>query len=849
MKKWYRSRIVKAVLIAVSLLSVATLMTCTWWAASYSQIFKEVLNGSGNKAYEESEEFEWQVYIDSMDIVQWISNRELFLTDGKENLDKIVDIQEFYDSTTISGEDKSGFAYRLGDLIDWYHQMDGDEYYLYDTENVEKATGAPIVCKRSDGTYHYYGSAEFKKLIKSGELQFVSASDGSGITSAEILDELEMGDFSSSGIYMGIQNASGEIVYVDCWQYDGYVLAGEYHPVEAASVMDIVNENPEWNGRLNEAYGMLEDAVTRLGSMYDEYDGLSNSFKEGDTNYFYLYADPSTGRIYTNKEEYTSFADLDNSLKAIKKLGCYVIVEPKLADFQSNIKNISATGWRDEIEAEGAFGKDFIFAAGVDTDYPIQDKYYDMANTYRKHNASVRTAALLMIPAILAFLVSIIWLVIVAGRSSEDEELHLCAFDRWKTELGAAFVIILWLIPILFFGYSYVSVMNMDIVAMGVWFVLGLYTCAMFLMGLLSLVRRIKAKTVWKNSVLRVFLRFAGMVFGNWSSVWRLIVVFGVFVVIHWFAIITTGYGGYSIGFFIAFAAEILAFVYLIYNAVGRDRIGEGIRRIAGGEIDYKISTDHLRGEQKKIAEDINGIGAGLDAAVEKSMKSERLKTDLITNVSHDIKTPLTSIINYVELLKQENFEDPKIQRYIEILEAKSLRLKTLTEDVVEASKVSSGNITLEYMNINLTEMIQQTSGEFAEKFEKRNLKEVLSLREEEAYIRVDGRRTWRILENVYNNAAKYAMEGTRIYADLKVEGDQVIFSLKNISQQPLNISADELTERFIRGDISRSTEGSGLGLSIAKTLTEMQGGKFELYLDGDLFKVTIIFPKVEVKK
>ena len=249
--------------------------------------------------------------------------------------------------------------------------------------------------------------------------------------------------------------------------------------------------------------------------------------------------------------------------------------------------------------------------------------------------------------------------------------------------------------------------------------------------------------------------------------------------------------------------------------------------------------------EHKRIAETINAIGAGFDAAVEKSMKSERLKTDLITNVSHDIKTPLTSIINYVDLLKKENFQDPKVVHYIEVLEQKAQRLKVLTEDVVEASKVSSGNIHLEYMRINFVEMIQQTSGEFEEKFKKRRLQEILSLPEEEVIIHVDGRRTWRILENIYNNAAKYALEGSRIYADLKVVKGKAVFMLKNISEQPLNITADELTERFIRGDISRSTEGSGLGLSIAKSLTEMQGGKFELYLDGDLFKVTIEFQKV----
>ena len=271
----------------------------------------------------------------------------------------------------------------------------------------------------------------------------------------------------------------------------------------------------------------------------------------------------------------------------------------------------------------------------------------------------------------------------------------------------------------------------------------------------------------------------------------------------------------------------------------------KGIKEIASGNVDYQIPLDSLTGQNRQMAEMVNNIGNGLQRAVEFGMKNERLKTDLITNVSHDIKTPLTSIINYVGLLKRENFEDPKIQGYLDVLETKAQRLKTLTEDVVEASKVSSGNITLEMMDVNLVEMINQTEGEFTEKFAAKNLIVVQNLPDGPAMIHVDGRRMWRVLENIYNNAAKYAMPGTRVYADLWLEEEKVIFSLKNISEQPLNISADELTERFIRGDISRSTEGSGLGLSIAKSLTEMQGGVFRLYLDGDLFKATIEFPRV----
>ena len=375
---------------------------------------------------------------------------------------------------------------------------------------------------------------------------------------------------------------------------------------------------------------------------------------------------------------------------------------------------------------------------------------------------------------------------------------------------------------------------------------LAVYTCNMFLVGILSLARRIKAGIAWKNSFLYSVVEFVKLLIRNARHIAKIIVLYLAYAAVHWVAYLASGWPS-AFWSFVIFIVQTAGFVILVNWAVGRQKIKEGIEKISEGELDYKIDFEDIHGEQRKIAEQVNSIGSGLDAAVEKNMKSERLKTDLITNVSHDIKTPLTSIINYVNLLKQEKVDDPKSQRYIEVLEEKSQRLKTLTEDVVEASKVSSGNISLEFMNINMIELIQQTSGEFEEKFQARNLTQIMNLPEEDAIVRVDGRRMWRVLANIYNNAAKYAMEGTRIYADLQTLDGKVIFSLKNISEQPLNISsAEELTERFIRGDLSRSTEGSGLGLSIAKTLTTMMGGTFDLYLDGDLFKVVIIFDKID---
>ena len=271
--------------------------------------------------------------------------------------------------------------------------------------------------------------------------------------------------------------------------------------------------------------------------------------------------------------------------------------------------------------------------------------------------------------------------------------------------------------------------------------------------------------------------------------------------------------------------------------------IVEGINRIRAGEVEYKLDTEKLSRTNKTLAEAVNNIGEGIDNAVKTSMKDERLKTDLITNVSHDIKTPLTSIINYVDLLKRQHITQEPAKEYIDILESKALRLKDLTDDLVEASKISSGSIILNLEVLDLAELMKQTMGELSDKLEENHLKLVADITKEPAIVYGDSRRMWRIMENLFQNICKYAMEGTRVYTEITVDAEKVYLKLKNVSKAQMNIHADELTERFIRGDSSRSTEGSGLGLFIAKSLTNAQGGNFEIQLDGDLFKVNIDFP------
>jgi signal transduction histidine kinase len=292
---------------------------------------------------------------------------------------------------------------------------------------------------------------------------------------------------------------------------------------------------------------------------------------------------------------------------------------------------------------------------------------------------------------------------------------------------------------------------------------------------------------------------------------------------------------------------DIAAGAIIFISAKAREAIIAGINKISSGNLHHKVNEKHFLGANLVLARAVNQIGDTVSSAVEISMRDERLKADLITNVSHDIKTPLTSIINYIDLIKREKIDNDTINNYIEILDSKSQRLKQLTDDLVEASKISSGNIAFQMERINLTELVNQTIGEFSEKFTARNLQINLKADDENHYIEADSRRIWRVIENLFNNIHKYAMENTRVYIDVvRKDSGHVELSIKNISEQPLNFSPAELTERFIRGDVSRSTEGSGLGLSIAKSLTEAQNGRFEILMDGDLFKVILTFPLLE---
>ena len=290
------------------------------------------------------------------------------------------------------------------------------------------------------------------------------------------------------------------------------------------------------------------------------------------------------------------------------------------------------------------------------------------------------------------------------------------------------------------------------------------------------------------------------------------------------------------------FLKKLILVPTVLFIGIGLRKLQTGGKKIAAGDLGYQVDTKYLFWDFKGHGENLNSISQGMSKAVDERMKSERLKTELITNVSHDIKTPLTSIINYVDLIKKEDVEDETLKEYISVLNRQSARLKKLIDDLVEASKASTGNIEVNRVRTEIGILLTQTVGEYEEKLKENGLELILKKPEDEIFILADGRLLWRVFDNLMNNICKYAQPSTRAYINLDKEDKQAVITFRNISKYPLNISSDELLDRFIRGDSSRNTEGSGLGLSIAKSLTELLNGTLDLYVDGDLFKVVVKF-------
>lgn len=478
------------------------------------------------------------------------------------------------------------------------------------------------------------------------------------------------------------------------------------------------------------------------------------------------------------------------------------------------------------------------------SDITLNRALYNQTKSLYKYSYST------LIISIIIGSIELIYLIYSLGYVKNKEEIYLSWLDKIPLE-------------ILFFGYFLLffveaallaiclSVISVDVnLCVMLIMLVGYFSVLSALYGAGTLLKRIKVHTFFKNSVTYRILKWLVQKYKNVKNTISSNKNLGGKIALYFIGIVTVSI---LIGLIFKEFGILLDIVFWIwcYYKIMKEvdkfkQIHDATEKIYKGDTDIKLDESLYTGVLKELAIYINDIAGGFSNAIKESLKSERLKTELITNVSHDIKTPLASIINYVDLLKQENIQNEKAKEYIEVLDNKSQRLKKLIEDLVEASKASSGNIKINKEVLNVKELLNQVTGEFEDKFNSRCLNIISKLPEETVYIKADSRYLYRVLENTYSNVAKYAEENTRVYIDcILEEKNTVAIYVKNISKDELNISADELMQRFVRGDKSRNTEGSGLGLSIAKSLTELQDGTFNIYLDGDLFKVAIKFKRV----
>lgn len=596
---------------------------------------------------------------------------------------------------------------------------------------------------------------------------------------------------------------------------------------------------------LNDYLHLMHKGERRSSEEDRRYLQYTNEFRREDTNFCYWYKIDK--KWYTNQPDTEDGQKFDTQtvLMEAKTMGDYLLYDMEKKEFGTDIRGLE-NYFFDSYNNQMYWPlENVVLVIGVDTQLSAMDDLYDAQTEYTKLHPWIKISIVAALVSLMGWILTLVYLTLAAGHQGGETEIRLNSLDKVKTELLVAGFVLITSELIILMGRG--STKSWDVsgllVASGT---ISFVIDTMFLIFYLSMVRRLKAEVMWENSLVCWLGKGLEKTFRERTVTVRVLLLFAG----HMLVCFVLAVGAFHYNNLYCLLALLMfsgAEAYgILRKSVEHYQILQGVEEIAEGALGAKIDVDDLHGEDKKLAEAINNIGTGLLHAVDDSTKNERMKADLITNVSHDIKTPLTSIINYVNLLKMEHIENERVNNYVRVLDEKSQRLKQLTEDLVEASRISSGNVKLEMQKIDIVELVYQTGGEFNEKFEDKELTIVTKIPQKAIYILADGRQLYRVIENLYNNVAKYALEKTRVYVDVQAGTEKVLFSIKNVSEKSLateNSNVEDLTERFIRGDSSRTTEGSGLGLSIAKNLTVLMGGRFDIGVDGDLFKANIVFP------
>jgi len=860
-RKKRAGRNVRAVLQALQHLLLVTAVVAVLIVTTGSTVVIQGLHGSESynlhasdkeETYEESELFNKIYGRAVMDIIRFGVIRSQLETDGEFDGMKVIDVTAYNCRDAGMPEQYITARYYLEDLLKW--QSYGMEYELtYMTiaemkEFLSDRTALTIV--DPDSKYYNTSDANYMK--------------------------------SDIGSYTFVDDVSANMLPSDGWDewYDEdeilqlNILVNRYKTVDGKNIEEYTAD-PESYAGLCENVAM---AMKSLAYNYNEYLAYQEYYDAKNTNLRYCIEKTIGDRTeyFTNMDDLITQEELKEGLGNgnmadffEKRFGTkfsgdkskYLYYSPSEMIYESNSAIQERTIRSIVQEYDYAYPESIRIWIGVDSSYPASDAFIQGKAGFQNYLPYFWQWVILAILSLAFYFVLLIYLTGAAGKEQDEEGssyIALSRFDNIPTE--AAFIlgalataaVVLAALAAKWFLISYETIYT-------IWFKIAagitvLLLDILFCFFYYSLVRRIRAGILWKNSYLKKIVHKCSLLFLEIYDNGNIVVrTWGPYLVFLAFNLLMIMVGLFTsvpalLGILIAFVVDMLVGVILYLDVKERQNIVSGIEKIAEGNFSHQISQENLHGDNLVLARSVNSIGNGIKNAVEISMKDERMKADLITNVSHDIKTPLTSIINYVDLIRREEVDNERVRNYIQVLDEKSQRLKQLTDDLVEASKISSGNISLHFEKINVTELLNQTIGEFSEKFDQKNLAIVMNVNASGAVIEADSRSIWRVMENLFNNIYKYALEGTRVYIAINSpsenDGQEMIeISIKNISAKELNCNPEELTERFIRGDESRTTEGSGLGLSIAKNLTEAQHGTFEILLDGDLFKVILTFP------
>lgn len=830
---------------------VAIVMAAVLIAVILLRSYVMVEGSNGTQMYNLREEEAGTTFTDSVlfnkllansitDVVRYGAIRGQMETNGVFDAKKVIDVTAFADRYRTLRTEYITANYYLDDLINWSNSgFEFENLYMSGEQADQFLNRVSLVTTVKINSQNYGSENLYYMTSKPEQMTEVRDVSGNQFESGEYVRENE----------------------------DATILKNRYHTIDRKNIEDHVSTWEEYY----ELCQNIKSAADDLAYNYDEYLKCQDQYLPDQSNLVYFIRKT----IGNDVQVYTNMDIRSKDLKILKKelldiCSRSVYYDPASMDFETDTM-IEEASLRYVLNGfEYAYPENTQVMIGVREDLSMaQDGFNKAANEFHKYTPYLGKQYLAgAIGCMILYLLLLVVLTLregVAGRRESGEIIiRLHREDRIPTELMAAAVCAVgYGMYHLIAGAVNVSWRSVPEAAM-IAFAgsSALAVSLLFSFFYYSLVRRLKVRNLWKDSLIRragmAIAKGIRYAYRHWDIVLRVGVPFGLFVLFHVILLISGclagryADSGLAVALLIMLAVDVVIGILLYRSAQARQKILECIRKINEGDLTHKVKEDGMYGDNLVMARAVNSIGDSVKNAVETSMKDERLKADLITNVSHDIKTPLTSIINYVDLIKRQNVQDPKISEYINILDVKSQRLKQLTDDLVEASKISSGNIVLQWEKINLVELLNQTIGEFSEKFSEKALHPVVNAPGNNICIQADSRRIWRVMENLFNNIFKYALQGTRVYIDLELAENTeshdkwVILSVKNISANPLKVRPEELTERFIRGDESRTTEGSGLGLSIAKNLVEIQNGIFEIVMDGDLFKVNLSFPLLE---